>query len=169
MRGFSSVGQSIRLITGRSWVQVPEAPHLEITSPYPDSSAGQSTGLLSRWSQVRILLGVLGQVMDIKAELARRLREEFDFEEVVESTAAILRGENVKKTYKYEKGVRTLYSETVTVKVQDRAKGLILLDAVAYNGELGLSPKKVDQGSIGELYNRFNATVDNRIVHVDDE
>ncbi len=107
--------------------------------------------------------------MDIKAELARRLREEFDFEEVVESTAAILRGENVKKTYKYEKGVRTLYSETVTVKVQDRAKGLILLDAVAYNGELGLSPKKVDQGSIGELYNRFNATVDNRIVHVDDE
>ncbi len=107
--------------------------------------------------------------MDIKAELARRLREEFDLDEVVESTATILRGETVRKTYKYENGIRTLASESRTVKVQDRAKGLILLDAIAYNGELGLSPKTVEQGSMGELYTRFNGAVDNRIVHVDDE
>ena len=67
---FSSVGQSNRLITGRSWVRVPEGPltTYKINKRlWPGGSAGQSAALSRRRSWVRtpsgsFHLGILAQL-----------------------------------------------------------------------------------------------------------
>ena len=51
----SSVGQSNRLITGRSWVRVPDGPLKK--KIWPHGSVGQSAALSRRRSRVRVPLG----------------------------------------------------------------------------------------------------------------
>ena len=106
---------------------------------------------------------------DFKLELAKKLREKFSIEDVVESTVEILRGATTKVKYKLfelEDGtVRKVPVEmTETVKPEDRARGLIMLDQLAYGGELGLSDKKVGPGNSADVYRRFQQPVDLRII-----
>ena len=110
----------------------------------------------------------------LKAALAQRLRERFSLDEVVDATEQVLRGATVRKKYKVhtdkDGNERRMLVEVVeSVKPEDAAKGLIILDAVAFEGELGMSPRQVQGGNMSDLYKRFNAPVDNRIVQLPDK
>ncbi|MBM63682.1 MAG: hypothetical protein CL484_12120 [Acidobacteria bacterium] len=103
--------------------------------------------------------------MSFKAELAERLRAKFDLDEIADSVSTLMSGATVKTEYRLTPGgKRVPIKVTETVRPQDRAKGLILLDAIAFNGELGMSPRTVEQGDLTDLYRRFSSETDARIV-----
>lgn len=112
--------------------------------------------------------------MSLKQALAERLKERFSLDDVVDATESLLKGETVRKKFKVLHGKdgsqsRVLTEVVTTSRPEDRAKGLILLDAMAFGGELGMSPKAVQGGNMGDLYKRFNQQVDRRIVQLPED